>query len=290
MSSALAAANLRRSHLAPVARSPCAVTGSADVPEDRRGSVRRTISELSWLSQVRLKYGPRVSLIDLSAGGVQIETASYRLQPGGTVVLEIAAGLETFCIPSLVLRAFVSRVSPTATYRSRLSFQRPFEFPVTTVSQMDVLPRGSAGAAAAVNQARALPQGWQPLVVRYRDGRLLKGYSAGFSPAEGHVQMLVPNGADGWRITVPLAHLKALFFVHDREGNPLHTIRHGQQGPSFEHGFRVDVTFRDGEVLSGTTLSYSPHASGFFLTPLDGSGDNLRIFVTSASVRRVSSP
>jgi hypothetical protein len=289
MSSLLAGVHVGWSPLAVAPRSPCIVTESADSFEDRRGSVRRTISELSWLSQVRLKYGPAVSLIDLSAGGVQIETPSYRLQPGGTIVLEIAAGTETFCIPSLVLRAFVSRVSPIAIYRSRLSFMRPFDFPVAAVDQMDVLLRRSA-RAAAVNQARDLPPRGKPLVVRYLDGRLLKGYSTGFSPAEGHVHMLVPNGPDAWRITVPFAHLKALFFVHDLDGDPAHLVRDGQHGPSVEHGFRVDVTFHDGEVLSGTTLSYSPHATGFFVTPLDGTGNNVRIFVTSAAVRRVSAP
>ena len=53
--------------------------------DDRRSSIRRTLSELAWLTQVRVKYGPDVSLIDLSAGGAQIETTSYRLKPGSTV-------------------------------------------------------------------------------------------------------------------------------------------------------------------------------------------------------------
>ena len=96
--------------------------------------MRRTISELSWLNQVRLKYGPTVSLIDLSSGGAQIETTSYRLHPGGTVVVELAVGAETFRIPSLVLRAYVSGLLPHPTYRSRLSFKRPFDFPLFHVA------------------------------------------------------------------------------------------------------------------------------------------------------------
>ena len=60
----------------------------------------------------RLKYGPALSLLDLSTGGAQIETSSYRLQPGSTVVVEIAAGSDTFFVPSRVLRAHVSRVLP----------------------------------------------------------------------------------------------------------------------------------------------------------------------------------
>src|SRR5260221_1600670 len=128
MSSAMAASSVTRSHLALVPHSLSVPTESADFCEDRRGSVRRTISELSWLNQVRLKYGPTVSLIDLSSGGAQIETTSYNLQPGGTVVVEIATGTETICIPSLVLRSYVSGLFPATTYRSRLSFKRPFNF------------------------------------------------------------------------------------------------------------------------------------------------------------------
>ena len=96
--------------------------------DDRRSSIRRTLSELAWLTQVRVKYGPEVSLIDLSAGGAQIETTSYRFQPGSTIVVQIAAGSKTFAVPSLVLRAQVSRIAASAaTYRTALAFKRRFE-------------------------------------------------------------------------------------------------------------------------------------------------------------------
>jgi hypothetical protein len=455
MPSALTLAHSERSHLALVTRSSSALAESADAYQDRRGSVRRTIAELSWLSQVRLKYGPAVSLIDLSSGGAQIETAGQRLQPGGSVVVEIAAGSDTFCIPSLVVGAYVSGLSPTTTYRSRLSFKRPFEFPVlqaantadtdrdlnlsheharlnvalrrlddaqcqggqcgvahvgrgalaaalailespsgrragamfsremsrlfrilsagitdgtapatmltqlvdalrraipsqvirvvpgesftgaspeaicftvpspdggcagqlvvelprggrlepehhsllkaaahlvTVVNQIDVLLH-SRERASADESPRDLPAGWKRLVVRYLDGRLLKGYNADFSAAKEHVHVwMVPNGPDASRITVTLAHLKALFFVHDLDGDPVQLARGGQQAPSLEHGRRVDVTFSDGEMLSGTTLNYSADGPGFFVTPLAGTGNNLRIFVTTRGVQHVTFP
>src|SRR5688572_26406390 len=76
--------------------------------DERRSSIRRTLSDLSWLTQIRLKYGPTVSLIDLSAGGAQIETTAFRLQLGSTVVVQIGAESETFAVPALVLRSQVS--------------------------------------------------------------------------------------------------------------------------------------------------------------------------------------
>ena len=98
--------------------------------DNRRTSIRRTLSELSWLNQIRLKYGPLVSLLDLSTGGAQIETASYRLQPGSAVVVEIAAGSETFLVRSRVLRAYVSRILPSeTTYRAALVFKDALDLP-----------------------------------------------------------------------------------------------------------------------------------------------------------------
>src|SRR6185369_15332688 len=74
---------------------------------ERRAHERLTISSLAWLNEVRLKYGPSVSLIDLSSGGAQIETISHRLEPGRTVVIELASEAGEFSVPSRVLRCGV---------------------------------------------------------------------------------------------------------------------------------------------------------------------------------------
>src|SRR6476620_6089901 len=75
-----------------------------DPAADRRADRRLTVSELSWLNHARLKYGPDLSLIDLSGGGAQFETTSYPLQPASTVVIELAVGGQTWPIPARVLR------------------------------------------------------------------------------------------------------------------------------------------------------------------------------------------
>src|ERR671923_188108 len=67
---------------------------------DRRVHHRCTLAELPWLREVRLKYGPRAVLIDLSGGGAQLETAGYRLNPGSLVVVEINGNHEEAPIPS----------------------------------------------------------------------------------------------------------------------------------------------------------------------------------------------
>ena len=97
-------------------------------PSDRRVHQRVTLSDLEWLNTVRLKYGPVVSLIDLSSGGAQIETTS-RLQPGALVVVQISGTDGEVAMPSTVLRCQVSRVAPYAMYRSALSFRRKLDTP-----------------------------------------------------------------------------------------------------------------------------------------------------------------
>src|SRR5258707_13804687 len=96
---------------------------------NRRAHRRMIVSELSWLNHVRLKYGPSVSLIDLSTRGAQIETSSHPLLPGSTVVIEIAVGERSCAVPAQVLRCHVAGLSPHAKFRGALLFKRPFDFP-----------------------------------------------------------------------------------------------------------------------------------------------------------------
>ena len=109
------------------------LASSLNTWDNRRSSVRRTLAELSWLNQSWLKYGPTVSLLDLSAGGAQLESNSYRLQPGSTILVAVAAGSATVAVPSRVLRAFVSRIlTSETTYRAALEFKRPLDLPQLT--------------------------------------------------------------------------------------------------------------------------------------------------------------
>ena len=101
----------------------------AEASSDRRAHRRMIISELSWLNHVKLKYGPEVSLIDLSSHGAQIETSGRPLKPGSTVVIEVAMGERWCAVPSEVLRCHIAGLAPNARYRGALRFKRPFDFP-----------------------------------------------------------------------------------------------------------------------------------------------------------------
>ena len=84
---------------------------------------------------------------------------------------------------------------------------------------------------------------------------------------------------------VPVSQLKAVFFVRDFEGDSSYRERKSFDGAV--QGRRIEVTFLDDEVMIGSTLSYRPQGSGFFLMPADGSADNLRVFIGPSAVRHV---
>ncbi len=410
---------------------------------ERRAHRRLTVAELSWLRHARIKYGPDVSLIDLSVGGAQIETTCYPPQPGSTVVIELAAGERTWPVPARVLRCHLASLAPHPTYRGALAFKRPFDFeeiagavqhgvdvnPVNEYAKLNlalqrIAESSGAGAPAlsatgmralestlamvesarsresaapfinemgrllrvmttsldnAADPAAMVPEiisrlhrsvpslmvrivdaskaslvrndavyfrvptegidvpaclvvefprdcaleawhlqlleagaqllavskdlassrerhgskeepelcGWNKLVVHYLDGRLLKGYGRDIQPTRGSLELCQhPDGPDQSRVTIPFAHLKAVFFVHDFAGNPEHFARPDADDVS-ARGRRVTVTFVDGEVLRGATLGYSQNAPGFFVSPLDCTSNNARIFVLAGAIRHV---
>ncbi len=126
------------------------------------------------------------------------------------------------------------------------------------------------------------------VVVRFRDGRLLKGTTNNFAP-EAPLFHLVPVGAARGDppVRVMIEQLKAVFIVRDFEGNPNRPkIKQPHAAPT-AYGKALEVLFQDGEVLVGSTLDYNAAAQGFFMFPADPGSNNRRIFVVNAAVRKV---
>jgi hypothetical protein len=128
--------------------------------------------------------------------------------------------------------------------------------------------------------------GWNKLVVRYLDGKVLKGFSQDFHPTrtQFHLTPSIAGGRDRMSL-VPMRRLKAIFFVRDFDGDPdyVESRSFADRSP----GRRIEVTFVDGELMVGTTLGYRPDGTGFFVRPADADGNNLRVFVAPGAVKRV---
>ena len=125
------------------------------------------------------------------------------------------------------------------------------------------------------------------VVVAYLDGRRPKGYTNDFSPVRDQF-FLFPEGADpkpaDRGTPVRFAELKAVFFVKDFAGDPVHTEA---TGASQLPGKKIEVIFADGEKLIGSSVAYNPKNLGFFMQPADPAGNNERIFVINRNVKQV---
>lgn len=126
------------------------------------------------------------------------------------------------------------------------------------------------------------------IIARFRDGRIVKGTTHNFSP-ERRMFHMTPLGAIQTvpPVAVSVDQLKAVFVVRDFEGDPDHDTTKGDQPSRSGYGEKLEVTFEDGEVLTGVSLTYDRQAMGFFLVPADAESNNERIFVVNAAVAGV---
>jgi hypothetical protein len=127
------------------------------------------------------------------------------------------------------------------------------------------------------------------IVARFADGRILKGSTADFVPTKDHFHVSTNGAPAGSKpIRVLVKDLKALIFVKDFAGNPSHE-ESKEFGPEPTGGVRrIKVSFKDGEILVGTTLGYQPGRPGFFLVPVDPSSNMERCFVVAAATARIA--
>jgi hypothetical protein len=245
---------------------------------NRRLHERLKASDLHWLQGARLKYGAAVRVLDISAGGMLLETEKA-LTPDSNVVVELAGPESPILIPSRVLRCRAASLGDILTYQGACAFKRPLTIPELTAKLAVQTP------SPAVPTARpAAPNvGWQKVVARFNDGRIVCGYTNDFHPSKTQLH-LSPNPRHGESTLIPLSQLKALFFVREFTGNP--TLIETKAFPEPPQGRKMEVTFHDNEVMVGSTLSYRGVGNGFFLQPADPRSNNLRVFVTAAGMQQ----
>jgi hypothetical protein len=125
----------------------------------------------------------------------------------------------------------------------------------------------------------------EKIVVRYKDGRVVKGSTTDFD--ENRPQFQVEReGLDPVHVWIP--ERKAVFFVRDFRGDPQRRERKEFLPTEVPRRFRVEVTLADGEILVGHTMTQNVRERlGFFLTPVDPRSNNIRVFVVTNAVQSV---
>jgi hypothetical protein len=117
------------------------------------------------------------------------------------------------------------------------------------------------------------------VVARLSNGTMVKGTTQDFFPNR---LLFHITSADGGPIAeVRTRLLKAVFFVRDLAGDTTRRDVRGFLAAPGEtaQGKKLAVLFKDGELLCGYSLSYSPEREGFFMFPADGQANNLRVYV-----------
>lgn len=120
------------------------------------------------------------------------------------------------------------------------------------------------------------------IVVRYKDGNIIKGQTADFFPNKALFHIETINGEVR---EVNMENLKAIFFVKDFEGNKQYKEYYNEHIAG--GGRKIKVQYQDGEEIIGYTLGYSPERQGFFMIPADSDGNNERIFIVKSATKNI---
>jgi hypothetical protein len=254
------------------------VEAALEPESNRRLHERIKASDLQWLQRARLKYGADIRVVDISAGGILLETESA-LAPAANVVLELNGLQSPILVPARVLRCRLATPGDILTYQGACAFKRPLTIPELTRSLAAQSPRSAAPLASHP----AEDAGWQKVVARFRDGRIVRGYTNDFHPSKPQLHVSF-NPRHGESTLVLVSQLKALFFVREFTGDP--ALVESREFTEPAQGRKMEVTFLDNEVMVGSTLGYRREANGFFLHPADPRSNNLRVFVSAAGIQQ----
>jgi small nuclear ribonucleoprotein (snRNP)-like protein len=127
------------------------------------------------------------------------------------------------------------------------------------------------------------------IVVRFQDGRILKGQTGDFLPTKPVFHLTLADAPpDAKPMEVHVAEVKAIFFVKDFAGN--RERKKLQEFPAGKPvvGRKIRVVFQDGETLVGTTQGYDATRPGFFVIPADPASNNDRCYVVTRATKQVS--
>jgi hypothetical protein len=246
-------------------------SAGAETAKDRRTEVRLSAEDASWLRGARLKYGPEVRVVDVSTGGILVESDGAPPAPNSTVVFELSAQTGTMLMPARVLRS--EPVDGSTRYQTAYAFKRALSIDALAAVKPDEAPAPAAARAS-----------WQRVVARFRNGNVVRGHTNDFHPSKTHLH-LTPEDQPGKTMFLALSQLKAVFFVREFAGDPSRVDR--TEFDQTNRGRKIEVAFEDGEVLRGTTLGYRADGSGFFVQPADARSNNMRVFVSPGATLHV---
>jgi hypothetical protein len=192
------------------------------------------------------------------------------LPPYSSIVFEFSSQKSTILVPSRLLRYHEVIANDDVRFAGACAFRRPLDLDDFITAGRPTL----ASASAAT---------WQRVIARFRDNRLVPGYTNDFHPSKPYLTLSTSPGGAEMRFT-QVAHLEALYFVRAAGEQ---TRRDAPPPAGVTHGRKIEVTLPNGDVIVGSTLNYRRDGTGFFVHPADPLSESSRIFVTAAGIRHV---
>lgn len=120
------------------------------------------------------------------------------------------------------------------------------------------------------------------VVLTYKEGKVLKGLTSNFFPNKATFHL---TSEDGQTTEVNREDLKAIFFVKNHAGNKARKDMYDDHIPGA--GRKIQVKFKDDEIITGFCHGYSSNRPGFFLVPANKEGNNERIFIVTSATASV---
>jgi uncharacterized protein DUF6982 len=122
------------------------------------------------------------------------------------------------------------------------------------------------------------------VVVRYWDGRLVKGVTGAFAPG---VSRFTVRQEDGEEVLIEgFAGVKAIFFVRSLDGDRFYDEQKDFALAS-QFGRKTVVVFSDREEIWGYTLPGHTNHPHFFLFPADPLSNNAKVYVVRDGVAEI---
>ena len=123
------------------------------------------------------------------------------------------------------------------------------------------------------------------VVVRFKDGMIIKGNTSDFFPNKVRFHL---NHLDGKTDEIDSETSSPPSFRRHIEGHKDYQKKY--EDTIHAAGRKIEVEFTDGESITGYALGYSPDRHGFFITPADLSSNNERIFVVKSATINITFP
>jgi len=148
----------------------------------------------------------------------------------------------------------------------------------------EIIPPGRREEAVGLATVR--------VIVKYIDGKMLKGTTLNFRPDRDffHLDVLKTDEEEereeGLR-KIEIKDLKAIFFVESLAGKAAYKKRKGFLSGDEKRGKRIIVEFHDGEKMFVTSMGFSRERKGFFVNPVDPENNNIRIFVVASAAKKI---